>query len=163
MHGRGDGSFLFSKYTALRVFVAADLLASVRVLATAAVSLGITEGSKGAAGRRQKEKPHAHAHAPRLACAPRVVRNCVCHEMFEENGFRFCIRMTMWLHSTFPPSCMLPRMRMHTHMHTHATCMCPLACVLQICGTTLAVASLHLPASSLAARRQAWTQLEVGR
>lgn len=49
VHGRGDGSFLFSKHTGLHLYCARHLIPAVRVVSHATVSLGMTEGSKGAA------------------------------------------------------------------------------------------------------------------
>ncbi len=47
VEGRGDGSFLKTKYTGIALYVTKPLLRHVHVLKTAACSLGMTEGSKG--------------------------------------------------------------------------------------------------------------------
>ncbi len=49
MEGRGDGSFLSTKYTGIQLFVRQSLQPHIRLMRSAGVSLGFTEGSKGGA------------------------------------------------------------------------------------------------------------------
>lgn len=50
VEGRGDGSFLKTKYTGIALYVTKKLYSYVQVLKTASCSLGMTEGSKGVSG-----------------------------------------------------------------------------------------------------------------
>jgi Endonuclease/Exonuclease/phosphatase family 2 len=49
VEGRGDGSFVHPKYTGIAVYVSREIESDVRLIDTAAISLGISQGSKGAA------------------------------------------------------------------------------------------------------------------
>eukprot|EP01084_Bolivina_argentea_P254663 428176_1 len=49
VHGRGDGSFISTKYTGIAVYYRRNLSPYISLKSTSAVSCGITQGSKGAA------------------------------------------------------------------------------------------------------------------